>query len=124
MERVRGDEMPQGDSTTRDISRGVVAIYKDYMGRGPTDAHTELTETSAVTTVSGSLTKAEHSLVADGKAELVRDMRRTFQDAMRQEIVDLVETATGREAGSFLSDHDTGSDIAVEMVLFKAPAAS
>ena len=34
-----------------------------------------------VTTVSGSLTKAERSLVADGKADLVRDMRRTFQDA-------------------------------------------
>ena len=27
---------PEGESTTRDISRGVVAIYKDYLGRGPT----------------------------------------------------------------------------------------
>ena len=68
------------------------------MGRGPSDAQTELTGRSAITTVSGSMTKAEHSLVADGKADLVRDMRPSFQDAMRHEIIALVETATEREA--------------------------
>ena len=116
--------MPQGDSTTRDISRGVVAIYKDYMGRGPSDAQTELTENSAITTVLGSMTKAEHSLVADGKGDIVRDMRRTFQDAMRKDISTLVETATGRETETFLSDHDVVADIAIEVVLFKTRAAA
>ena len=78
---------------------------------------------TAITTVSGSLTKAERSLVAEGKAELVRDMRRNFQDAMRDDITAVVETATGRECGTFLSDHNAESDIAVEMVLFRARAA-
>ena len=108
---------------THDISRGVVAIYKDHTGRGPTDARTEFTATSAVTTVSGSLTKAEHMLVASGRVALVREMRRTFQEAMA-DITNLVETATGRECGTFLSDHDTESDVAVEMVVFKTSVAS
>ena len=112
---------PEGDSTTRDIRRGVIAVYKDNLGRGPTDAQTEITEISAITTVSGSLTKAEQSLVAEGKAELVREMRRNFQDAMREDITAVVETATGRECATFLSDHNVESDIAVEMVLFKVP---
>ncbi len=51
-------------------------------------------------------------------------MRRNFQDAMRADITDLVEAATGREAASFLSDHDTKSDVAVEMVVFKARVAA
>ena len=36
----------------------------------------------------------------------------------------VVATATGRECGIFISDHNAESDIAVEMVLFKARAAS
>ena len=114
---------PEGDSITREISRGMVAIYKDYMGRGPTDARTEVTENAAITRVAGSLTKAEQSLVASGKTHIVRDMRRHFQDEMGSEITALVESATGREAESFLSDHDTESDLAVEVVLLKARSA-
>ena len=114
---------PEAEPAPREISRGVVAIYKDYMGRGPTDAHTEITENAAITRVSGSLTKAEQSLVADGRAHVVREMRRHFQDAMGSEMTALVEAATGREAESFLSDHDTESDLAVEVVLLKARSA-
>jgi len=113
----------EAEPAPREISRGVVAIYKDYMGRGPTDARTEVTENASVTRVSGSLTKAEQSLVADGKADVVREMRRNFQDAMASEVTALVESATGREAESFLSDHDTETDLAIEVVLLKARSA-
>ena len=85
--------------------------------------HTEITENAAITRVSGSLTKAEQSLVADGRANVVREMRRNFQDAMASEMTALVEAATGREAESFLSDHDTETDLAVEVVLLKARSA-
>jgi len=111
----------EADSMRRAINRGVVAIYKDYLGRGPTDAWTEISDGSTMTTVAGSLTKAERTLVAEGKNETVREMRRHFQDTMRMAIVDLVETATGRESEAFLSDHNPESDIAVEVVLFKKP---
>lgn len=106
----------------REISRGVVAIYKEYLGRGPTSARTEISETAAVTTVGDALTKAERSLIERGDAPAVREMRRKFQVAMRREITKLVEDVTGRRALTFLSDHDTDEDIAVEMVIFKPPA--
>jgi uncharacterized protein YbcI len=110
-----------GDSATttpeKDISRGIVAIYKEYLGRGPTSARTVLTDDSAVTTLQDSLTKAERSLCGEGESEIVREMRRKFQKAMRADITTLVEGVTGRKAVSFLSDHDTNHDVAVEMVV-------
>lgn len=105
-------------SAQKQISRGVVAIYEDYLGRGPTTARTTITDSAAITTLMDSLTKAETSLVDGGEAGTVREMRRKFQLAMREEITTLVEDVTGRKAASFLSDHDTGPDVAVEMVVF------
>jgi uncharacterized protein YbcI len=101
----------------REISRGIVAIYKEYLGRGPTSARTVITEDAAVTTLQQSLTKAELSLCNEGDAEIVREMRRKFQQAMRDDITTLVENVTNRKAVSFLSDHDTEHDVAVEMVV-------
>ena len=114
-------ETPQATSPgpQKEISRGITAIYKDYLGRGPTHAKTTITDDHAVTTLTDSMTKAEHSLVEGGEAETVREMRRKFQHAMREDITALMGRVTGRECVSFLSDHDTENDIAVEMCNFK-----
>ena len=109
----------QNGNPEREISRGIVAIYKEYLGRGPTSARTELTEHTAITTLSDALTKAEHSLIERGDGPTVRDMRRKFQAAMRADITTLVEEVTGRKTASFLSDHDTEKDVAVEIVVFE-----
>ena len=109
----------QTQGASKEIAHGVVAVYKDHLGRGATDARTTITEDHAVTVLTDSLTKAERSLVLSGDAETVREIRRRFQDAMRSEITELVERVTGREAASFMSDHDVLTDAAVEMVVFK-----
>jgi uncharacterized protein YbcI len=100
------------------ISRGIVAIYKSHLGRGPTEAKTEITETGVVTTLRDSLTLAEQKLIEAGDGDSVRELRRKFQAVMREEIIALIEEVTGRDGGSFLSDHDVETDVAVEMVVF------
>ena len=105
-------------SPEKEIARGVVSIYKEYLGRGPTTARTELTDHAAITTLEDSLTRAEQSLIAGGDAPTVREIRRKFQEAMRNDITALVERVTGRTTASFLSDHDAVKDVAVEMVVF------
>lgn len=102
------------------ISRGTVAIYKDYMGRGPQNATTQLSDESSMTTCTGTLTKAEIRLVESGEADLVRTIRRKFQEVMRDDYVAMVEGVTSRTGKSFLSDHDTEKDIAIEVVMFDA----
>lgn len=108
-----------GLSPEKRISRGVVAIYKEHLGRGPTQARTVITPFAAFTTLEGSLTPAEISLVKGGEEGTVREIRRKFQEAMREPITELIEEVTGRKILSFLSDHDTGPDIAVEMAVFE-----
>ena len=103
----------------KEISRGVTAIYKDYLGRGPTHSSTTLSDECSTTTLRDSMTRAERSLVNGGEAETVREMRRKFQLAMRDEIIAVVEGVTGRRCAAFLSDHNADEDIGVEIVVFE-----
>ena len=103
----------------RTISRGIVAIYKDFLGRGPTSATTTITDSFVTTVCRDSLTRAEQRLIERGDQELVRDMRRRFQSAMSDEMIKLVEETTGRRATGFLSDHDVDQDVAIETILLE-----
>jgi uncharacterized protein YbcI len=107
-------------SPEKEISRGVVATYKEYLGRGATVARTEIGTDHVVTILEDGLTKAERRLISEEEEETVREIRRKFQAAMRRDIIDLVERATGRKAKSFLSDHDVHTDTAVEVVVFES----
>ena len=105
-------------SPERQISRGVVAIYKDYTGRGPTNAQTTINDICSTTLLRDALTKAERKLVEEGDTEMMRSLRRRFQDVMGDDICALVAEVTNRETETFLSDHHPSKDIAVEMVTF------
>ncbi len=107
------------DSPEKQISRGTVAIYKEYLGRGPGSATTTITETFATTICENGLTKAEQRLVERGEHDVVREIRRKFQLAMSAEMRRLVEGVTSKRTKTLLSDHDVDNDIAIETVIFE-----
>jgi uncharacterized protein YbcI len=113
------DPSTSTDSPAKAISRGTVAIYKEYLGRGPAGAHTTITDEFVTVVLEKGLTRAEQHLVASGEHEAVRSIRRKFQTAMASDIRHLVEAVTGRQSASLLSDHDVDIDIAVETVVFE-----
>ena len=122
---VRGDERPDDDGTPlREISRGMVGLYKDYLGRGPNEAKTLIHGDVVVTVLHDSLTKAEQRLAGTGNPGTVRTIRREFQDAMREDVIALVEKVTGRSAICMLSDHSPDPDYAVEVVLLVPEATA
>ena len=108
-----------GISPQKEMARGVVTLYKEYLGRGPTMAHTTITKTHVSTVCEDGLTKAERHLAENGDAEIVRSIRRKFQEAMRDDIIALAERVTGRKGRALLSDHDVDTDIAIETVIFE-----
>lgn len=101
------------------ISNALVRLLRDYTGRGPTQAYTTITDSHVIVVLRDALLKAERSLVQDGHAEAVIDMRRRFQRTMKSALVAAIEANTGREVLAFLSDHHIDPDIAVEVFILK-----
>lgn len=99
------------------ISNAVVGLLHDYTGRGPTRARTTIGADTIVVTLRDSLTKAERTLAGRGQATKVLAMRRAFQETMREDLIDVVETLTGRSVEAFLSDNLHDPDVAVEIFL-------
>ncbi|MGZ5300178.1 MAG: Na-translocating system protein MpsC family protein [Actinomycetota bacterium] len=79
------------------ISRAVVRIVHEYTGRGPTKARTSIRDDVVIVMLEETLLKAEHTLIRDGKPELVVEMRRTFQQTMRDERSATIAMLTERE---------------------------
>jgi uncharacterized protein YbcI len=96
------------------ISDAVVRITADYTGRGPTRARTTINGEWIFVTLSDTLTKGERKLAASGRAQFVRDTRKAFQDAMREDFVAEIETLTGRSVTAFLSDNHIDPDVGIE----------
>ena len=63
------------------------------------------------------MTKGEKSLLRAGKAAEVLQIRRTFQETMRTELIEAVETLTKRNVVSFMSANDIDPDGAAEIFL-------
>ena len=103
------------------ISRAVVRIVHEHTGRGPTKARTSIRDDVVVVMLQESLLKAEHSLIRDGKADQVVDIRRSFQQTMREELSAAVAMLTEREVVAFMSDSHLDPDYSVEVFVL-APA--
>lgn len=103
----------------REISRGMVSLFKKYTGRGPSFARSRIHDELAVTLLGDTLTPGEQTLKNEDRAEMVREQRRVFQDAFRSEAIAMVEEITGRAVIAFLSDHAVDPDYAVEIFVFE-----
>ena len=54
------------------------------------------------------------ALVRDGKEEAVLAIRRTYQDSMRTELIEIVERLTDRTVSAFMSSNHVNPDVAIE----------
>lgn len=98
----------------RDISRAIVALMKEATGRGPTWARTYVEGNLVVTLLRDTMTKPERTLAEEEEGEQVREIRRTLDEAFREDAVEIVERLTGRKVLAFLSDHAVEPDYAIE----------
>src|ERR1700759_2165136 len=85
------------------ISDGLVALLKEYYGRGPTQAKTYYEDDIVVCVLRGGFTAVEQTLLEGGRGAAVIDQRMAFQDVMRQRFEAVVENATGRRVIGFMS---------------------
>ena len=117
------EEPPRGDSPSREISRAIVGIYKEYVGRGPTVAKAYIHDDLVVCLLHDTMTHAEQTLAGQGKGDEVRSLRHTFQALFREQACREIERILGRPVIAFLSDHAVDPDWAIEAFVLQ-PAIS
>jgi uncharacterized protein YbcI len=101
------------------ISNAIVRIHSEHYGKGPTKAKTYIIDDMVVCVMQDVFTTVERTLIDNNKGEMVRDVRTTFQYALRFEFLDAIRELTGRPARAFVSQVDWDADIAIELFLLE-----
>jgi uncharacterized protein YbcI len=90
-------------SAKLEISNGIVQLMSHHYGRGPNKAKTFVVDQYVLVVLEDLLTRAETTMVENGHADMVRDMRITFQADMADEFKGVVETALNRKVKTYQS---------------------
>ena len=108
------------------ISTAVVHVFSEHTGRGPTKARTTIDGTTVLVLLHDGMTKPERSLVDAGKHAEVLQLRRSFQETMRDDLVAAVERLTASRVNAFMSANHIEPDTSAEIFLLdrKVGAAS
>ena len=116
MSQPGGKTTPQthGDVLTA-ISDGMVALLKEFYGRGPTRAKSYYEDDLVVCLLRGGVTRVEQTLLAGGRGTSVIQQRMEFQELMRERFEAVIENATGRQVIGFMSGNQQTPDMMCEV---------
>jgi uncharacterized protein YbcI len=112
-ERLESSDVP-GDVRTA-ISDGIVALLKEFYGRGPERTKTYVSDDLVVCLLRGGFTRVEQTLFEGGHGNDVIRQRMVFQDVMRHRFEEVVERATGRKIVGFMSGNQQDPDMICEV---------
>ncbi|HEY4895331.1 MAG TPA: Na-translocating system protein MpsC family protein [Solirubrobacteraceae bacterium] len=108
--RTRGDVLTA-------ISDGMVALLKEYYGRGPTRAKSYYQDDMVVCVLRGGFSRVEETLLEGGRGTAVIQQRMEFQEVMRDRFADVIEDATGRPVIGFMSGNQQHPDLMCEVFI-------
>jgi uncharacterized protein YbcI len=98
-----------------EISDGLVALLKEFYGRGPTRAKSYYEDDLVVCLLRGGFTRVEQTLLEGGRGSSVVQQRMDFQHLMRRRFEEVVERATGRRVIGFMSGNQQEPDMMCEV---------
>jgi uncharacterized protein YbcI len=110
----RSTPVAHGDVLTA-ISDGMVALLKEFYGRGPTRAKSYYEDDLVVCLLRGGFTRVEQTLLAGGRGTSVIQQRMEFQELMRERFEAVIENATGRQVIGFMSGNQQTPDMMCEV---------
>ena len=103
-----------GDVLTA-ISDGLVALLKEFYGRGPTRSKSYYEDDLVVCLLRGGFSRVEQTLLEGGRGSTVIQQRMEFQDMMRERFEAVIEHATGRRVIGFMSGNQQHPDMMCEV---------
>jgi uncharacterized protein YbcI len=109
----------QGGSLRSALANAMVGMKKQYYGKGPTAAKAWILDDYVFVAMEGGLTRNEETLLADGKEDLVRAYRRSFQETMSETTMKAVTELTGRRVLTYHSQIMFGPTRAFEIFVLE-----
>ena len=97
------------------LSNAIVAIHKQFYGKGPTKARAYLSHDLLTIVLDGGYTRGEQTLHEHGHERELVLSRLAMQSAVEQEFRVAVESILGRAVRSFMSAHDPSNELQVEI---------
>ena len=112
---MHDDSMTASGDVRTQISDAIVALLKEFYGRGPERTKTYVSDDLVVCLLRGGFTRVEQTLLEGGRGEDVIRQRMAFQQVMRHRFEDVVEQATGRRVIGFMSGNHQDPDMICEI---------
>ena len=101
------------------VSRALMRVYKNSLGRGPDRAYAHYAGPDAIVCcLEGTLTPVERTLTTIAAHQRLRETRILIQDAAEADMRRLVEEITGRAVIASTSGFDVRADFATETFKF------
>ena len=99
------------------ISDGLVALLKEFYGRGPTQAKSYYQDDLVVCVLRGGFSRVEQTLLEGGRGAVVIQQRLEFQELMRERFESVIADATGRQVIGFMSGNQQDPDMMCEVFI-------
>jgi uncharacterized protein YbcI len=113
---VQQEPQSHGDVLTA-ISDGMVALLKEFYGRGPTRTKSYFEDDLVVCVLRGGFSRVEQTLLDGGRGPAVIQQRMEFQEVMRDRFTGVIEGATGRQVIGFMSGNQQHPDMMCEVFI-------
>jgi uncharacterized protein YbcI len=91
-----------------EITKAMIQWEKDYMGRGPTEARTDIVRNMVIVTLKGVLSQAEKNLAVNKEGmALIKKLRMQLTEQGRYELEDMIFQVTSTKVVSLHTDIST-----------------
>lgn len=106
----------RGQALLDAVSGAMAALHERHYKRAPGTTKTQLMGDDLLACVLGGVyTDVEKTLIEIERDPIVRDNRSAFQNAMERRFIDVVQRLTGRSVLHFISSHNIGPDLEIEL---------
>jgi uncharacterized protein YbcI len=125
MSDLRGDRALSGEELLFAVTEAMVTLHQRYYHRTPVSAKSQmLGDDLLVCVLGGVYTDVEKTMIELQRSTVVQETRSAFQTAMQSKFITEVEQLSGRDVLAFISNHNVGPDMEVEVFMLAPPQPS
>jgi uncharacterized protein YbcI len=103
------------------LSNRIVAIYKEFYGKGPVKVRSWYLDDVVVCVLRGALTRSEQTFVEIGRGDRVVLQRDSFHEVAEPVFMEAVEELTGRHVETVLNATQEEHDVSTLVFLLEQP---